>query len=124
MFLINEPGSTRMLFIDQPYPYGRTRVCRTKDDPATGEFDTLLEQDEQQQITPRLALAWRTVNDTTWEFKLRPGVKFSDGSDFTANDAIYSFCRVPQIENSPSSMAINVRAITGMTAPESSATGS
>jgi peptide/nickel transport system substrate-binding protein len=81
-------------------------------------FDTLLEQDEQQRIKPRLALAWRTVNDTTWEFKLRPGVKFTDGSDFTANDVIYSFCRVPQIENSPSSMAINVRAITGMTAPD------
>ena len=81
-------------------------------------FDTLLDQDEQQQIKPRLALTWRTVNDTTWEFKLRPGVKFTDGSDFTANDVIYSFCRVPQIENSPSSMAINVRAITGMTAPD------
>jgi len=81
-------------------------------------FDTLLEQDEQQRIKPRLALAWRTVNDTTWEFKLRSGVKFTDGSDFTANDVIYSFCRVPQIENSPSSMAINVRAITGMTAPD------
>ena len=81
-------------------------------------FDTLLEQDEQQRIKPRLAVSWRTVNDTTWEFKLRPGVKFTDGSDFTANDVIYSFCRVPQIENSPSSLAINVRAITGMTAPD------
>jgi peptide/nickel transport system substrate-binding protein len=81
-------------------------------------FDTLLDQDEQQQIKPRLAQSWRTTNDTTWEFKLRPGVKFTDGSDFTANDVIYSFCRVPQIENSPSSLAINVRAITGMTAPD------
>jgi peptide/nickel transport system substrate-binding protein len=83
-------------------------------------FDTLLEQDEQQPIKPRLAVSWRTLNDTTWEFKLRPGVKFTDGSEFTANDVIYSFCRVPQIENSPSSFAINVRAITGMTAPDPS----
>ncbi len=81
-------------------------------------FDTLLEQDEQQRIKPRLARSWRTIDDTTWEFKLRAGVKFTDGSDFTANDVIYSFCRVPQIENSPSSLAINVRAITGMTAPD------
>ena len=81
-------------------------------------FDTVLDQDERQQIKPRLAVSWKTVNDTTWEFKLRPGVKFTDGSDFTANDVIYSFCRVPQIENSPSSLAINVRAITGMTAPD------
>ena len=35
-------------------------------------FDTLLEQDEQQRIKPRLALSWRTLDDTTWEFKLRP----------------------------------------------------
>jgi peptide/nickel transport system substrate-binding protein len=81
-------------------------------------FDTLLEQDELQRIRPRLALSWRTLDDTTWEFKLRPGVKFTDGSEFTANDVIYSFCRVPQVENSPSSMAINVRAITDMTAPD------
>ncbi len=83
-------------------------------------FDTLIEQDEQQRIKPQLALSWRTLDDTTWEFKLRGGVKFTDGSDFTANDAIYSFCRVPQVENSPSSFAINVRAITGMTAPDPS----
>jgi peptide/nickel transport system substrate-binding protein len=81
-------------------------------------FDTLIEQDEQQRLVPRLALSWRTLDERTWEFKLRGGVKFTDGSDFTANDAIYSFCRVPQVENSPSSMAINVRAITGMTAPD------
>ena len=79
-------------------------------------FDTLLEQDEQQRIKPRLALSWRTLDDTTWEFKLRSGVRFTDGSDFTANDVIYSFCRVPQIENSPSSMAINVP-ITPASAP-------
>src|SRR5712692_7858165 len=81
-------------------------------------FDRLTDQDENQRLKPMLAVSWRTLNDTTWEFKLRPGVKFTDGSDFTANDVIYSFCRVPQIENSPSSMAINVRAITGMTAPD------
>ena len=77
-----------------------------------------MEQDEQQRIKPRLALSWRAVDDTTWEFKLRPGVKFTDGSDFTANDVIYSFCRVPQVENSPSSMAIKFAPITGMTAPD------
>ncbi|MFL6797102.1 MAG: ABC transporter substrate-binding protein [Xanthobacteraceae bacterium] len=81
-------------------------------------FDTLLEQDAQQRVIPRLALSWRTLDDTNWELKLRSDAKFTDGSEFSANDAIYSFCRVPQIENSPSSMAINVRAITGMTAPD------
>src|SRR5258705_801950 len=58
-------------------------------------FDALIAQDGAQQLVPRLALSWRTLNDTIWEFKLRPNVKFTDGSDFTANDVIYTYCRVP-----------------------------
>ncbi len=81
-------------------------------------FDRLTDQDENQRVTPALAVSWRTVNDTTWEFKLRPGVKFSNGADFTANDVIYSYCRAPRVENSPSSFGIHVRAISGMTAPD------
>src|SRR5919201_4552046 len=53
-------------------------------------FERLIDQDENQALKPGLAMSWRTVNDSTWEFKLRPGVKFSDGSGFTANDVIYS----------------------------------
>jgi peptide/nickel transport system substrate-binding protein len=81
-------------------------------------FDRLTHQDENQAVIPGLALSWRNVDDATWEFKLRPGVKFSDGSDFTANDVIYSFCRAPRVENSPSSFAIYSRGVAGMTAPD------
>jgi peptide/nickel transport system substrate-binding protein len=81
-------------------------------------FDRLAHQDENQAVKPGLALSWRNVDDSTWEFKLRPGVKFTDGSEFSANDVIYSFCRAPRVENSPSSFAIYSRAITGMTAPD------
>src|SRR5499427_9415994 len=81
-------------------------------------FDRLTDQDENQLVNPGLALSWRTTDDTTWEFKLRPGVKFSNGDDFTANDVIYSICRAPRVENSPSSFGIYVRAISGMTAPD------
>jgi len=81
-------------------------------------FDRLIDQDENQALRPGLALSWRSVDDSTWEFKLRAGVTFSDGSAFTANDVIYSFCRAPRVENSPSSFAIYSRAITAMTAPD------
>jgi peptide/nickel transport system substrate-binding protein len=81
-------------------------------------FDRLTHQDENQAVIPGLALSWRNVDESTWEFKLRPGVKFTDGSDFTANDVIYSFCRAPRVENSPSSFAIYSRGVAGMTAPD------
>src|SRR5215471_17900654 len=81
-------------------------------------FDRLIDQDENQALASALAVSWRNLDDTTWEFKLRPGVRFTGGSEFTANDVIYSICRAPRVENSPSSFAIYSRAITGMRAPD------
>ena len=49
-------------------------------------FDTLVWSGDDLSLEPRLAESWRAVNDTTWEFKLRKGVKFHDGSDFTEAD--------------------------------------
>ena len=49
-------------------------------------YDTLTRWDTSLQLQPGLATSWKTVNDTTWEFVLRPGVKFHDGSPFTAED--------------------------------------
>lgn len=39
------------------------------------------------QVEPLLALSWEQVDDLTWEFKLRPNVKFHDGTPFTAEVA-------------------------------------
>jgi ABC-type oligopeptide transport system substrate-binding subunit len=47
-------------------------------------FDYLVLRDERQKPIPGLAESWRTVDPLTWEFKLRKGVKFHDGSEFTA----------------------------------------
>jgi peptide/nickel transport system substrate-binding protein len=81
-------------------------------------FEGLVAQDAEQKLKPELATSWRALDDTTWEFKLRPGVKFSNGGDFTARDVIYTICRVPTVENSPSSFTFAVRAITGIETPD------
>ena len=65
-------------------------------------FDYLVLRDERQRTIPGLAESWRTIDPVTWEFKLRRGVKFHDGSDFTAADVVASIERVPMVPNSPS----------------------
>ena len=74
-------------------------------------FEMLVAQDRDMKLVPGLATSWRVVDPTTWEFKLRPQVKFHDGSDFTADDVLFSFKRVPLVPNSPSSYATFLRGI-------------
>jgi peptide/nickel transport system substrate-binding protein len=74
-------------------------------------FDPLVDRDENVQKRPGLALSWAPIDDTTWEFKLRPGVKFHDGSDFTAEDVAFSVKRIPSIPNNPSPYTGNIRSI-------------
>jgi peptide/nickel transport system substrate-binding protein len=74
-------------------------------------FNKLIENDARQNPKPGLAESWRTVDDLTWEFKLRRGVKFHDGSDFTAADVAFSIER-PGIINTPGGFTIFTRSIT------------
>jgi peptide/nickel transport system substrate-binding protein len=75
-------------------------------------FDTLVGKDSRGRLIPGLAESWRAIDDTTWEFKLRNGVKFHDGSDFTAADVAFSLDRVPTVPNSPSPFTTYTKQIT------------
>ncbi len=83
-------------------------------------FQSLVSADENQKPVPQLATSWRTIDDTTWEFKLRPGVKFSNGKDFTVRDFVYSVCRIPLVENSPSNFTIATKGIESISSPDPS----
>jgi peptide/nickel transport system substrate-binding protein len=71
-------------------------------------FDALIRTDAKQRLLPGLAVSWRAVDDTTWEFQLRKGVKWHDGSDFSAEDVVFSLKRAPVVPNSPSSFSTYV----------------
>lgn len=73
-------------------------------------FDTLVWSGDKLQIEPRLAESWKAIDPTTWEFKLRKGVKFHDGSDFTAEDVKFSIERIPTVSG-PNPTTIYVRRI-------------
>jgi peptide/nickel transport system substrate-binding protein len=57
-------------------------------------FDTLIRRDFKHPdagFKPGLATSWKRISPTTIELELRRGVKFHDGSEFTADDVIFSF---------------------------------
>src|SRR5512141_1391180 len=68
-------------------------------------FDPMVCADADMVIKPCLAQSW-AASGNTWTFKLRPGVKFSDGTPLTAADVVFTFDRVAKVPNSPSSFKI------------------
>jgi peptide/nickel transport system substrate-binding protein len=73
-------------------------------------FDTLVWSGDGLELEPRLAESWKAINPTTWEFKLRKGVKFHDGSDFTGEDVKFSIERIPVVAG-PNPTTIYIRRV-------------
>ena len=81
--------SERMLTLDPAnhYSISATSVLRHV-------YDPLVEVTNDSKFVACLAESWAPVNNTTWRFALRKGVKFHDGTPFTADSVIYSLTRV------------------------------
>jgi peptide/nickel transport system substrate-binding protein len=62
-------------------------------------FDALTHVDEDARLIPGLAVSWRAIDPLTWEFRLRRGVKFHDGSELTADDVVFSIERTLKVPN-------------------------
>lgn len=63
-------------------------------------YEPLISPDRDLRMKPAIAISWGRVDDTTWEFRMRPDVKFHNGKGVTADDVVASFRRAQQFEKS------------------------
>ena len=56
-------------------------------------YDALTERNKDLSLAPGLATSWKQTSPTVWRFELRKGVKFHDGTPFTADDVLFSITR-------------------------------
>src|SRR5436190_10484876 len=72
-------------------PHGQNQIINNA---INGQvYEALVRKGKKMEIVPRLAERWTQVSPTVWRFELRRGVKWHDGSDFTADDVVFSIKR-------------------------------
>jgi len=95
--LLAEPGSAKVLRFgtqDEPQtldPHSANLGVTNR--LLSSVYEGLVTRDKDFKIVPSLAIWWSQPDQRTWRFKLRSGVKFHDGSPFTADDVVFSVQR-------------------------------
>jgi len=74
-------------------------------------YESLVGRDEKFALEPALATSWQMTSPTRWRFTLRQGVRFHDGSPFTADDAVFSLERTMA---PPSQRAFQLKGVTAV----------
>ena len=92
----NEEGDTLVVCIAAPIISLDPTDYRDRTTQAVlkNMFDSLTTLDNNMKVVPQLAESWENLDDTTWEFTLRRGVKFHNGDPFTARDVRFTLNRV------------------------------
>ena len=80
------------------FPNDAISLEPTINDPVTRQrlnhiYEPLVAPDRDLNMRPALAVSWGLIDAHTWEFKLRPDVKFHDGSEFDVMDVVGSLQR-------------------------------
>ncbi|MFH1218693.1 MAG: ABC transporter substrate-binding protein [Candidatus Peregrinibacteria bacterium] len=80
----------RVIYPDEPTSLDPLLTDPTARQRLVNIFEPLVKMDENLNVKPALAVSWGMLDDLTWRFELRRGVKFHDGTEFSAQDAVSS----------------------------------
>ncbi len=87
-----------------PYAHSTTQIYPTW----KHVIEPLVDWDwSKKELVPVLAESWTNPDNQTWVFKLRQGVRFHDGSEFTADDVVHSYTRILKDPDSKQASSIN-----------------
>ena len=81
-------------------------------------WDSIINSRDGGKLEPALASSWKSLDDRTWEFKLRSDIKWQDGTPFTADDIVFSFQRARAVPGSLASYAGALRTVESTTAKD------
>lgn len=81
-------------------------------------WDSIINSRDGGKLEPALATSWKTLDDRTWEFKLRKDIQWQDGQPFTADDIVFSFQRARSVPGSVASYAGALRTVESATAKD------
>ena len=74
-------------------------------------YEPLVGRDKKLKAMPVLATEWSQVSPEVWRFKLRQGVKFQDGTPFTADDVLFSFDRIRMEGSNLKAVVATIKAV-------------
>jgi len=80
----------RVIYPDEPVSLEPTLTDPSTRARLVNIYEPLVQFDAFYNIRPALALSWGLIDDFTWEFDLRPGVVFHDGTEFDVEDVVAS----------------------------------
>jgi peptide/nickel transport system substrate-binding protein len=73
-------------------PHNTTQMTAMQ--PFNFVYEKLLNRDKDMKLVPELAEGWKSIDDTTWEVRIKNGVKFHNGEDFNADAVKFTLDRV------------------------------
>jgi peptide/nickel transport system substrate-binding protein len=81
-------------------------------------WDSIVASRDGGKLDPGLAASWKSLDEKTWEFKLRTDIKWQDGKPMAADDILYSFQRARSVPGSVASYSGSLRTVESVTAKD------